>query len=282
MPDGDRRLTDADILAHARARLKLVIDSEVQLRRLEKNDLNFSTLDQWDPSIRSARENDVNGPRPCLTIDQINQYIVQVVNDMRQGKPGINVRPQDDKSDIETAKKRLEFLKLQQRQNVAQIDDPSLDEGARLRARFGDLSPKKKQAPSLPDYGAAKAQADLYAQAVKNAQDLIVKTGDLTTFEEELARIENGRYGKLLPAQRDVLLNLAGQVDQIRENSRVQKEADEAVKKSSDESAQRTLREAEALNASAAAYKDLIDPTAKYARQLEEIQKLREKGLLPE
>ncbi|TFH46854.1 MAG: hypothetical protein E4H01_09260, partial [Lysobacterales bacterium] len=55
--------------------------------------------------IRRERENDIeNGPRPCLTIDKINQYIVQIVNDMRQGKPGINVRPQDDNADLETAK----------------------------------------------------------------------------------------------------------------------------------------------------------------------------------
>src|SRR3990167_5069987 len=71
-----------------------------------RDDIRFCTLDQWPSEIRNARE-DVNqegGARPCLTIDKVNQYIVQVVNDFRQGKPGINVRPQDDQADAEMAK----------------------------------------------------------------------------------------------------------------------------------------------------------------------------------
>jgi hypothetical protein len=56
------------------------------------DDLRFAALDQWPAEIRKDREGDVeNGPRPCLTIDKLNQYIVQVVNDVRQGRPGINV-----------------------------------------------------------------------------------------------------------------------------------------------------------------------------------------------
>ena len=93
------------LLAQASKHLKNCIDNEEPERKLMRDDLLFCTLDQWPSEIRRERENDLeNGPRPCLTIDKINQYIVQVVNDMRQGKPGINVRPQDDAADIETAK----------------------------------------------------------------------------------------------------------------------------------------------------------------------------------
>ena len=93
------------IISQARKGLKERIDEESQERAKMLDDLRFCTLDQWPEAIRKEREGDVeNGPRPCLTIDKINQYIVQVVNDMRQGKPGINVRPQDDAADVETAK----------------------------------------------------------------------------------------------------------------------------------------------------------------------------------
>jgi len=93
------------IIEDSRKALKECIDEEKELRTQMMDDLRFCTLDQWPAEIRKERENDLeNGPRPCLTIDKINQYIVQVVNDMRQGKPGINVRPQDDKADVETAK----------------------------------------------------------------------------------------------------------------------------------------------------------------------------------
>jgi hypothetical protein len=96
---------DEKVMEEARKYLRQCIDDEAPERAKMLDDLKFCTLDQWPEDIRRERENDTeNGPRPCLTIDKINQYIVQVVNDMRQGKPGINVRPQDDDADIETAK----------------------------------------------------------------------------------------------------------------------------------------------------------------------------------
>jgi hypothetical protein len=96
---------DDEILKSARDYLKECVDEESLERAKMQDDLRFCTLDQWPADVRDDRENDVeNGPRPCLTIDKINQYIVQVVNDVRQGKPGINVRPQDDAADLQTAK----------------------------------------------------------------------------------------------------------------------------------------------------------------------------------
>ena len=95
--------TDKEILKEARDRLKFSIDDHSELRARQKDDLLFSTLEQWPSDIRSARESDPNGPRPCLTIDQINQYIVQVVNDMRQNRPAVKARPVDDMADVETA-----------------------------------------------------------------------------------------------------------------------------------------------------------------------------------
>jgi hypothetical protein len=96
---------DAEILEDDREYLVDLINSEEGQRSKMLDDLRFCTLDQWDKDIRNERESDKeNGPRPCLTIDKINQYIVQVVNDLRQGKPGINVRPQDDAGDVELAK----------------------------------------------------------------------------------------------------------------------------------------------------------------------------------
>ena len=85
--------------------LKRCVDAESSERMNMMDDLRFAALDQWPASIKNEREGDKeNGPRPCLVLDKINQYIVQVVNDMRQGKPSIKVRPVDDAADVETAK----------------------------------------------------------------------------------------------------------------------------------------------------------------------------------
>ena len=96
---------DEKILIDSRRELRECIDDESSDRAKMMDDIKFLALDQWPQEIRNEREGDVeNGARPCLTVDQINQYRNQVVNDIRQGKPGINVRPQDDVADIKTAK----------------------------------------------------------------------------------------------------------------------------------------------------------------------------------
>lgn len=81
-------------------------NQEQELRKEMLDDLKFCTLDQWPAELRAAREdkNQPGGARPCLTSDLSNQYITQVVNDMRQNKPAIKIRPDDDDADIDTAK----------------------------------------------------------------------------------------------------------------------------------------------------------------------------------
>ena len=77
--------TDEDILEESREGLDEAIERESDMRTKMRDDLKFATLDQWPEDLRRAREGDTtNGPRPCLTIDQINQYITQVSNEMNK------------------------------------------------------------------------------------------------------------------------------------------------------------------------------------------------------
>src|SRR5258708_6699808 len=97
--------TDKEILEEAHERLQRCVDDNAEQRKLQLQDLRFATLDQWPAEIRATREDpsQPGGPRPCLTLDKINQYVTQVVNDMRQNRPAIKVRPIDDYSDPATA-----------------------------------------------------------------------------------------------------------------------------------------------------------------------------------
>src|SRR3990167_8948100 len=122
--------TDKEILQEARERLKLCIDDYNEERKKQKDDLLFSTLEQWPSSIRNERENDPNGPRPCLTIDQINQYIVQVVNDLRQNRPSVKARPVDEGADIETAEVFQGIIRQIEDQSVAQVAYATAGESA--------------------------------------------------------------------------------------------------------------------------------------------------------
>lgn len=125
------------------------------------------------------------------------------------------------------------------------------------------------------------AGANPYDQGVKRLQEEIIKVDDLTRSEEVLKEIQNGLYGKdLTESQKHFLIQLAAQVDLIREDARVKKEAREAQTKADAESNEKMKREAEALNARVAHYQDISDPVQKYRDQLEEIQKLVEQGRL--
>ena len=89
-----------ELLKESKEQFVQCMDNDSDNRNLQMQDLKFSTLDQWPEDFRNKRE---SKGLPCLTIDKINQYIVQVVNDMRKNKPGVKVRPIDDKADIKTA-----------------------------------------------------------------------------------------------------------------------------------------------------------------------------------
>lgn len=69
-------------------------------RKQALDDLRFRAGAQWPENLRKQREAD---KRPCLVVDKLNQYIRQVVNDGRQNRPSIGVRPVDSAADIATA-----------------------------------------------------------------------------------------------------------------------------------------------------------------------------------
>lgn len=95
--------SDEDILKEARERFACAVEESANERQRMKEELRFSAGNQWPEEVRNARENDPNGARPCLTMDKIGQYRRQVVNDARQNKPAIKVRPVDSGADVEVA-----------------------------------------------------------------------------------------------------------------------------------------------------------------------------------
>lgn len=103
-PDDPR--SDASILKLARERFKRLVDDASDERDMMLDDQRFAALDQWPEDQRKKREdpNQPGGPRPCLTSDTYNQYRVQVVNDARQNRPAVKIRPVDSGADVATAR----------------------------------------------------------------------------------------------------------------------------------------------------------------------------------
>lgn len=67
--------------------------------------IEFRAGGQWPDAIKRDRENpnQSGGARPCPVLDKTNQYIRQIVNEERQNRAAIKVRPVDDGSDPKVA-----------------------------------------------------------------------------------------------------------------------------------------------------------------------------------
>jgi len=90
-----------DALKTARDRFRRCQEAMEDNRlRAEEADKFSAGLEQWPEAIRMEREQD---KRPCLTMDETNQYINQIKNDQRQNKAAVKVRPVDDKADKKVA-----------------------------------------------------------------------------------------------------------------------------------------------------------------------------------
>jgi len=93
--------SDDDKLKDEREEFEEASEAESENRNVAIESLKFSRLgEQWPETIRKQREQE---GRPVLTINKMPSFIRQVVNDSRQNRPQIKVKPVDDKADVQTA-----------------------------------------------------------------------------------------------------------------------------------------------------------------------------------
>lgn len=96
---------DAKIVAEAKKRFEYCQAWEADYREKEGHDLKFANGDpdnnwQWEEQLRTYRQ-DRN--KPCLTINKVRQHNLQVINDAKQNKPGVSIRPVGDGATYEAA-----------------------------------------------------------------------------------------------------------------------------------------------------------------------------------
>lgn len=92
--------SDAEILARAKRNFKIGIEAETEIRKEALEDYKFRSGEQWPEEIKKQRDQD---KRPCLTINRLPTYVNQVVNDIRQNRPSINVDATGNGAQVETA-----------------------------------------------------------------------------------------------------------------------------------------------------------------------------------
>jgi hypothetical protein len=92
---------EAELIATALEEFEECYEAEADNRQEALDDIRFARLgEQWPLNIRQQRQ--LEG-KPCLTLNTLPSFIRQVVNDSRQNKPAIKVKPVDDNGDPETA-----------------------------------------------------------------------------------------------------------------------------------------------------------------------------------
>lgn len=109
--DGDNRdgavarTPDDKIVQEAKRRFKRCAEWESNARKLFLEDLKFCNADsdngyQWPNEIRRNRDVD---ERPCLTINKTRQHCLTIINDAKQNKPSVSVKPVGDGASFEAA-----------------------------------------------------------------------------------------------------------------------------------------------------------------------------------
>jgi len=94
-------IEDNDFMSDAREKFLYAVEYERDNREMALEDIKFGLLgEQWDSKDVEERK---RSGRPTLTINKFPAHIRQVVNDARQNKPSIRVRPVDDNADVQTA-----------------------------------------------------------------------------------------------------------------------------------------------------------------------------------
>lgn len=97
----DSKLDKDGLLKRGRDAFQRCSDAEKDNRRVGLEDLKFAEAEEQWPAKELAQR--VIDGRPALTINKLKAFKRQVVNDARQNKPSIKVRPVDSGADPETA-----------------------------------------------------------------------------------------------------------------------------------------------------------------------------------
>lgn len=104
MPRGPDN-NDDEILREAKERFQTCVNWESEARTRFDYDYKFANGDshnmyQWDQAIVQERNSAFT---PCLTINKTQQHNLQVINDAKQNKPGVNIRPVGENASFEAA-----------------------------------------------------------------------------------------------------------------------------------------------------------------------------------
>src|SRR5215472_8298194 len=87
------------------------------IREEGRTDMRHVAGDPWDPKDRRDRK---SANRPCLTLDELGQYVNQLINDIRQNKRAAKLAPKTENASTQTANFRQDLIRQIEYESNAQ------------------------------------------------------------------------------------------------------------------------------------------------------------------
>lgn len=103
------------------------------IRDEAKKDMRYVAGDPWEPAERAKRE-DPNSRRPCLTFDELTQYVNQLINQVRQNPIAVKVSPKGNGATDKTAEMRQGIIRGIEYKSKAQAAYTNAFENAAQRS----------------------------------------------------------------------------------------------------------------------------------------------------
>ena len=139
----DRDISEQDeerLIAEITSRFDYASREWEDVRNEGRIDVRCVGGDPWDPRERQARR-DAN--RPCLSLDELGQYVNQLINEVRQHKRSIKVSPVGNKSKEPIARLRANLIRQIEYRSNAQTAYTTMFENAVQRS-YGFLRIKPR------------------------------------------------------------------------------------------------------------------------------------------
>lgn len=156
------------IIEEARQRYEYAAECWSPIFEKMADDLRFSdptNLCQWPDKVRRERELD---GRPCLTFDQVGQYVRQIINQARRNKPALKFLPVDDESDPELAEVLQGLARQTEYESKAEVAYiTALDHATRGGLGFFRLITEEKQGGEVVGQQCAKIVRIVDPKSVK-------------------------------------------------------------------------------------------------------------------
>lgn len=122
-----------DLHALALERFRTAHEADEEDRGEAAEDNRFLNGQQWPDSYRTEREGQ---GLPCLTSNRLPQFVKQVIGDQRMNRPTVDVKPEGDRGDAETANVLKGMIRSIMRRS-APSSEAAIDNAAECSTGFG-------------------------------------------------------------------------------------------------------------------------------------------------